>query len=142
MDCLPIFYDGSGIQKKNENLKAENIDDMKLYQDFVRVENELNRLKEGRSENEPLKASDLYRFDTMHYHGVDSVRESVEPLLNEINNASESVSVLDFGSGLGGPARFMADELKCKVTAVELQEGAHQLAKKLTKDVGLSEHVK
>ena len=47
-------------------------------------------------------------------------------------------AVLDIGSGLGGPARYMATKTGCRVTAVEIQEDLHQTASDLTNRCGLS----
>lgn len=49
--------------------------------------------------------------------------------------------MLDFGSGLGGPARYMANKTHCHVTAVEIQEELNEIALDLTKRCELSDRV-
>ena len=126
-----------------ETVKATNIDSMKLYQNYDRLRNEIEVIK-GELKGEKLLAKHLYRFDTMHYYGVDSVRESMTSVLEKIKGKAEGskpVRVLDFGSGLGGPARFMADELDCEVVAVEIQKESSDMGADVTLDVGLSDRV-
>ena len=127
-------------------MTVNNIKSMKLYQHFERVDNEIKELMpsiNGRT----LKASDLFPFDNMHYFGVDAVREALEPVLKRMVSQrkemgiTEPIRVLDVGSGLGGPARFIAEELNCSVTAIELQEDCHKKAMELTEQVGLQEKI-
>ena len=49
--------------------------------------------------------------------------------------------VLEVGSGLGGPARYLAHTVGCHVTALELQEELHDLASALTRRSGLEARV-
>ncbi|KAK3755317.1 hypothetical protein QZH41_014627 [Actinostola sp. cb2023] len=55
---------------------------------------------------------------------------------------SSSHKVLDFGSGLGGPARFLACQTNCEVLAVELQPDLDQTALDLTTRCGLGGKLK
>lgn len=52
---------------------------------------------------------------------------------------SSSHKVLDFGSGLGGPARFIASQTKCHVYAMELQSDLDKTALDLTTRCGLGD---
>lgn len=45
--------------------------------------------------------------------------------------------VLEIGSGLGGPARYLAHTVGCHVTALELQQEMHDVASDLTLRCGL-----
>lgn len=45
--------------------------------------------------------------------------------------------MLDVGSGLGGPARYLAHKTNCAVTALELQEDLHNEAGNLTERCNL-----
>ena len=49
--------------------------------------------------------------------------------------------ILDVGSGIGGPARYIADKTGAKITAIELQADQNDLAINLTKKCGLSNQV-
>lgn len=49
--------------------------------------------------------------------------------------------VLDIGAGLGGTARFLADTLQCRVTAVDVTPKLHDAAHALTKKLGLADRV-
>jgi SAM-dependent methyltransferase len=49
--------------------------------------------------------------------------------------------VLDAGSGIGGTARFLADQIGCRITAVDLTEEYCQTARWLNQPVGLDNRV-
>src|SRR5262249_21440844 len=49
--------------------------------------------------------------------------------------------VLDIGSGIGGPARYLAFTFGCHVTALELQPDLDQIGADLTRRSGLSDRV-
>ena len=73
----------------------------------------------------PLSASELTPFDQLHYHGTESVDLAVERA-----KISTDSSVLEIGSGLGGPARHIAATAGARVTALELQRDQNALASK------------
>lgn len=54
----------------------------------------------------------------------------VEKLIDEINSRSESVEVLDIGTGSGAIAITIAKETKAKVTAVDVSPKALEIAKR------------
>ena len=49
--------------------------------------------------------------------------------------------MLDIGSGIGGPARFLAHTTGCHVTALELQPELHRVGLDLTRRSGLADRV-
>eukprot|EP00736_Rhodelphis_marinus_P009662 Rmarinus@m.22435 len=102
----------------------EEIQTMNLYHDVDRIYNELREIGK---ENGPLLIEDLVPFDQYHYCGTESVDEALKEL--EINMDS---TVLDFGSGIGGPARYMAEKTGGRVVALELQKPLDTVAKRLT----------
>ena len=104
---------------------------MKLYAEVHRIHRELTAL--GISEEQPLTVADLTPFDQYHYFGTSAVDEAMEQL-----QLKPGARVLDVGSGLGGPARFIAAKYGVQVTALELQEDLHEVAKGLTQRCGLS----
>ena len=80
-----------------------DIKSMKLYRHVDRVLTELQCL--GKGEQGPLSASELTPFDQLHYHGTESVDEAVRA-----TGITAGSSVLEIGSGLGGPARHIAPQ--------------------------------
>ena len=79
----------------------------------------------------------LTKFDQRHhYGGADAVEECIRAC-----ELSQSSSVINIGSGLGGPARYMAWKTGCKVLAVELQEDLHRTASEMTRRVNMNDSV-
>ena len=111
-----------------------NIKSMKLYNNVDRIFNELKEI--GKSTSSSLLVEDLTKFDQLHYHGTDAIDIFIEKL--EIN---EKTKILDVGSGIGGPARYIADKTGAEITAIELQSDQNNLAKDLTKKCGLSNKI-
>ena len=111
-----------------------NIKSMKLYNNVDRIFNELREI--GKSTSRTLLVEDLTKFDQLHYHGTDAIDIFIEKL--EIN---EKTKILDVGSGIGGPARYLADKTGAEITAIELQSDQNNLAKDLTKKCGLSNKI-
>ena len=111
-----------------------NIKSMKLYNNVDRIFNELREI--GKSTSSTLLVEDLTKFDQLHYHGTDAIDIFIEKL--EIN---EKTKILDVGSGIGGPARYLADKTGAEITAIELQSDQNNLAKDLTKKCGLSNKI-
>jgi cyclopropane fatty-acyl-phospholipid synthase-like methyltransferase len=107
---------------------------MPLYVDIQRIHNELAEL--GIEPDQPLTPEVLYPFDQFHYHGIDAVRAAA----GLIGLGRES-RVLEIGSGLGGPARYLAHTVGCHVTALELQQELHDVALDLTRRCGLGNRV-
>jgi len=50
-------------------------------------------------------------------------------------------NLINFGSGLGGPARYFGGKYHSKVLAIELQEDLHRTANELTERCGLKKNV-
>ncbi len=104
---------------------------MALYHHVDRVANELRELGDG-----PLDPADLAGFDQLHYHGTDAVDAATRTL-----GLGSGNSVLEVGSGLGGPARWIAATTGAAVTALELQADHHGVATELTARCGLDDRV-
>lgn len=79
-----------------------------------------------------ITRKDLATVDEFHTRGAVA---SVE-LARELN-INKNTRVLDLGSGLGGPARMLAEEFGCHVTGIDLTDDFVQTAKSLSKLVGL-----
>ncbi len=116
------------------NSLSSDIKSMKLYRHVDRGLTELQCL--GKSEQETLSADELTPFDQLHYHGTESVDHAVRTV-----DIHASSSVLEIGSGLGGPARHIAATAGAKVTTLELQVDQNELASHLSARCGLAEKV-
>ena len=93
---------------------------MKLYTNVQRIHNELAAL--GMGPDAALRVDQLTPFDQYHYFGTDAVDEALEVL--QLQPGSR---VLDVGSGIGGPARYIAAKTGAHVTALELQPDLHEV---------------
>jgi len=84
-----------------------------------------------------ITEQELKDFDQDHYGGV----EAVEALANAAG-ISTGQQVLDVGSGMGGPARWLAHKFGCRVTGLDLTDSRVKGAGRLTERVGLGSLVK
>jgi SAM-dependent methyltransferase len=78
----------------------------------------------------------LASLDQFHVGGIAATRQLAEMLAPD-----PAASVLDLGSGLGGPARLLADEFDCSVTGVDLSDEFVAVARTLTERTGQSDRV-
>lgn len=83
-----------------------------------------------------LTPEDLFDLDQDHYGGLEAVEA-----LARLAGVHRGSRVLDLCSGLGGPARFLASRMGCRVTGVELTHSRCAGAERLTGLVGLSGRV-
>jgi ubiquinone/menaquinone biosynthesis C-methylase UbiE len=72
---------------------------------------------------EDLQTADLSSIDEFHFRGRKATLQLAERM-----NLSEDSCVLDIGSGLGGPARTLAEEYGCHVTGLDLTEAFCEVA--------------
>ena len=79
-----------------------------------------------------LQPADLGLLEDFHTMG----RYATTLLVDLIGITSES-RVLDAGSGIGGTARFVADQCRCRVSAVDLSEEYCETSRWLNRLVGL-----
>lgn len=84
----------------------------------------------------PVAWSDLSRLDQFHMRGLPATLELAERL-----GAKESDKVIDIGSGLGGPARYLAATFGCRVTGIDLSEPFVAVANDLNERSGLEQRV-
>ncbi|MBV8863496.1 MAG: methyltransferase domain-containing protein [Mycobacterium sp.] len=83
-----------------------------------------------------LQPADLGLLEDFHTMGRFATTELVD--LAGISSGDE---VLDAGSGIGGTARFVADQCRCRVTAVDLTEEYCETSRWLNRLVGLDERI-
>ena len=73
-------------------------------------------LRAGKDLNK-LTTADLATVDEFHIRGRKATMELAEQLM-----LTEDARVLDIGSGLGGPARTLAEAYGCHVTGLDLTQ--------------------
>lgn len=117
------------MQQHDQSMKT-----MKLYNKVERIITELHAL--GIDDDAPLSVDDLTPFDQYHYYGTEAVDHAATAI-----GIGPDTKVLEVGSGIGGPARYLADRSKCHVTALELQPDLNETAKTLTARCGLGDRV-
>ncbi len=83
-----------------------------------------------------LTPQQLAVLDQFHTRGLGATVE-----LARLAGITADMSVLDVGSGIGGPARFLAATYGCQVTGVDLSEAFVDAARYLTERTGQSELV-
>jgi len=115
-------------------MDKQAIKSMNLYSQVDRIYNDLRAL--GIEDEAPLEVETLTPFDQYHYFGTDAVDEAIS-----MAGITADSKVLDVGSGLGGPARYLAKATGCRVTALELQDDLNKVAAKLTDRCGLSNNI-
>jgi ubiquinone/menaquinone biosynthesis C-methylase UbiE len=84
-----------------------------------------------------LRPADLAPIDEFHIRGRAASLEIIEAL-----GLTADSHVLDLGSGLGGPARTLAELTGCSVTGVDLTPEFCEVATTLSEWTGLSERTR
>jgi sarcosine/dimethylglycine N-methyltransferase len=107
---------------------------MRLYDRVERVLKELEAA--GFAPDQPLTVEDLGPFDHMHYCGTAAVDQAIADC-----RIGSGQKVVEIGSGVGGPARWVAARTGAEVTALELQTDLDALAMTLTRRTGLGSSV-
>ena len=87
-------------------------------------------------EDQRLTPQQLGALDQFHTRGLAATTE-----LANLAGITADMSVLDVGSGIGGPARFLAPSYGCRVTGIDLSEPFVDAARYLTRRTGQSELV-
>ena len=87
-------------------------------------------------EDEKLNPKQLAALDHFHTRGLAATSD-----LARLAGITADTSVLDVGSGVGGPARFLAATYGCRVAGVDLSEPFVEAARYLTERTGQSERV-
>jgi SAM-dependent methyltransferase len=87
-------------------------------------------------EDQQLTPQQLGALDQFHTRGLTATAE-----LAKLAGITAATAVLDVGSGIGGPARFLAAAYGCRVTGVDLSEPFVDAARYLTERTGQSGQV-
>jgi ubiquinone/menaquinone biosynthesis C-methylase UbiE len=78
----------------------------------------------------------LAPYDQFHGRGVEATEEMAGML-----EARATDHVLDVGSGIGGPARYVARRFGCRVSGIDLTPEFCDVARHLTRRLGLEDRV-
>ena len=78
----------------------------------------------------------LAPYDQFHGRGLEATIEMADGL-----PVGAADHILDIGSGIGGPARYFANRFGCRVTGIDLTEEFCDVARELTRAVGLDRRV-
>lgn len=92
----------------------------------------LDRLEAAGIALEGLTEDVLQEHDQDHFGGLEAVDE-----LARKAGIGPGVRVLDVCSGVGGPARYLAQRYGCRVVGLDITESRHEAAVRLTRLVGL-----
>jgi sarcosine/dimethylglycine N-methyltransferase len=84
-------------------------------------------------EDRQLAPQQLSSLDQFHTRGLAATAD-----LALLAGIKADLAVLDVGSGVGGPARFLAETYGCRVTGVDLSEAFVEAARYLTGRTGQS----
>lgn len=93
-------------------------------------------LREDGADPDNPTAEALAPYDHFHGRGLEATEE-VAGLLT----VPASHHLLDIGSGIGGPARYMAERFGCRVTGIDLTAEFCAVARHLTALLGLEDKV-
>jgi sarcosine/dimethylglycine N-methyltransferase len=108
--------------------------------DHYRATGPTERLKEALAvfgpEDQLLTPQQLGALDQFHTRGLAATAD-----LASLAGITADMSVLDVGSGVGGPARFLAATCGCRVTGVDLSGSFVDGARYLTERTGQSGQV-
>ena len=86
---------------------------------------------------ERLTQAELSAHDQDHFGGLEA-----NDTLIALAGIGPQHEVLDVCSGLGGPARHLADRVGCRVTGLDLNAGRVASARRFAKRVGLEDRVR
>ena len=87
-------------------------------------------------EDQQLTPQQLAALDQFHTRGL-----AATAALGKLAGVTAGMSVVDVGSGVGGPARLLAATCGCQVTGVDLSEPFVDAARYLTERTGQSGQV-
>eukprot|EP00730_Choanoeca_flexa_P001746 TRINITY_DN10766_c0_g4_i4.p1 TRINITY_DN10766_c0_g4~~TRINITY_DN10766_c0_g4_i4.p1 ORF type:complete len:584 (+),score=136.26 TRINITY_DN10766_c0_g4_i4:64-1815(+) len=114
----------------------QDLKSMKLYDRSELVVALHKNLQAAGLSKGPLQYTDVLPYDQHHYYGINAVDQVVDK-----SNIVPSSRVINIGSGLGGPARYLAGKVGCQVLAVDIQEDLSRTAAELTQRTSLKDKV-
>jgi SAM-dependent methyltransferase len=96
----------------------------------------LTALREAGKDPDRLDSDDLAPVDEFH-HGGRAATAAFTPRLG----LRPGISLLEIGSGIGGPARYFARHHGCHVTGIDLTEEFIAVSRALTRRLGMESQV-
>ncbi len=96
----------------------------------------LDALKRAGKDLDRLTVDDLAPADEFHTRGREATVE-----LASLAAVAPDMHVVDVGSGVGGPARYLAATFGCRVTGIDLTPAFGEAATVLTERLGLADRV-
>src|SRR6516162_6979714 len=93
-------------------------------------------LRSAGSDLKKLTTADFATVDEFHIRGRKATLELAVQM-----NLNANSHVLDIGSGLGGPARTVAETYGCQVTGIDLTQAFCDAATAMSEWVGLAKRV-
>jgi len=93
-------------------------------------------LRSAGKDFQSLTTTDLATVDEFHIRGRKATLELAEKM-----NLTADSNVLDIGSGLGGPARTLAETYGCRVAGIDLTQAFCDAAAAMSDWVGLGKYV-
>lgn len=94
----------------------------------------LAALRDAGIDPDHMRVDDLYPLDQLHSRGIAVTRDH-----GDRAGITPGMHVLDLGCGVGGAARYLAQDRACRVTGIDLTEEFITVARELTARCGLSE---
>lgn len=102
-------------------------------QDLVaRVQTFLDQLGDG-----PISSERLAGIDQFHSGGLKTTADFFKLL-----ELQPQMNILDAGSGLGGPSRYVAEKHGCRVTGIDLTDSFVAVARLLAERMGVADSVR
>ena len=93
-------------------------------------------LRQDGKDPQNLSVDDLMAVDEFHIRGREATAE-----MSELAVIQADERVIDVGSGIGGPSRFLASTRGCRVTGIDLTAEYCVVANALAERVGLADRV-
>jgi MPBQ/MSBQ methyltransferase len=90
----------------------------------------------GVADGHNLSPNDVAAVDQFHVGGLEATEE-----LARLFSPSRGSYVLDIGSGLGGPSRYLAANYRCRVIGIDITEEYCRIASVLAARMGLEDRV-
>jgi len=93
-------------------------------------------LREDGTDPDSPSIATLAPYDQFHGRGMEATNEIADLL-----KIAPTDHILDVGSGIGGPARYLAHRFGCRVTGIDLTAEFCEIARHLTRLLDLEEKV-
>jgi ubiquinone/menaquinone biosynthesis C-methylase UbiE len=119
------------VQKSHVDIVSDWYDEHPINEQQI-----LEKLAQDDVDISHLTEGVLQNYDQDHFGGIEANDE-----LARLAGIDEDCHVLDVCSGMGGPARYLADNYGCHVTGIDLTESRVEGAVRLTEMTGLSDRV-